>query len=227
MTKVTSVIFDLDGTLVDSAPLCADIINKMLCERGSPRSVTATDAREYLTKGGAQLVTAMLGSDGGETRDELGAFRDLYAARPTPADCLFPGVRDGLHALSRCGVRMAICSNKPQQLCDKIVADLSLTPFFEVVVGSEPGRSLKPAPDLAILALDKLGAGPAESLYVGDSKVDQQTAAAAGIPFLFVAYGYAERETGIEALARCDRFDEVVNVVMRRREASPIRRRVA
>ncbi|HEV2043770.1 MAG TPA: HAD-IA family hydrolase [Sphingomicrobium sp.] len=224
---MSPIIFDLDGTLVDSAPLCAAIINEMLRERGSTRAVTEADSREYLTKGGSQLVTALLGGDGGETQNDLEAFRDRYAARQTPADCLFPGVRDGLGALSRSGVRMAICSNKPQHLCDKIVADLSLASFFEVVVGSVPGRPLKPAPDLANLALKKFGAEAADCLYVGDSEVDRQTAAAAGIPFIFVTYGYAERGTEIDALARCDRFDELASVVTQRRNTSSIRRRVA
>ena len=222
-----TIIFDLDGTLIDSAPLCAEILTEMLAERGCDRVVAATDTRSYLTKGGSQLVTALLGSDGDETPDDLAAFRDRYAARPTPADCLFPGVRDGLGTLSRSGVRMAICSNKPQHLCDKIVADLSLASFFEVVVGSVPGQTPKPAPDLARLALEKLEVGPADCLYVGDSEVDRQTAAAAGIPFLFVAYGYAECDTRIEALARCDRFDELVDFVTQPREISSIRRRVA
>lgn len=226
-SSLPPLIFDLDGTLVDSAPLCAAIINEMLRERGSPRTVTAAVSRDYLTKGGSELVSALLGSDGGDSRHELAAFRDRYAARPTPADCLFPGVRDGLGALARSGIRMAICSNKPQHLCDKIVADLSLAHSFQVVVGSVPGVELKPAPDLARRALDQLGARPADCLYVGDSEVDRLTAAAAGIPFVFVAYGYAERGAKIGALARCDHFDDLVNFVMQRREISSIRRRVA
>ena len=220
-----AIIFDLDGTLIDSAPLCAAIINEILHERGSPRVVSAADARAYLTQGGAQLVTALLGSVGDEARHDLAAFRDRYAARPTPADCLFPGVRHGLSALSRSGVRIAICSNKPQQLCAKIVADLAID--CAVVVGSVPGVPLKPAPDLARLALEKLGADPSACLYVGDSDVDRRTAKNAGIPFLFVTYGYAEPGVAIEALERFDRFDELVSFATQRCERPAIRRRVA
>lgn len=222
-----SIIFDLDGTLVDSAPLIAGIINEMLRERGSSRVVEASDARACLTRGGAQLVTELLGSANAEIAFDLARFRALYMARPTPPACLFPGVSDGLRALSQLGVRMAICSNKPQALCDKIVADLALTPYCPIVVGSVAGVALKPAADLARLALAQLGAAPEECLYVGDSDIDRQTAANAGVPFLFVSYGYAEPGIAIDARARFDHFDELVQFVSQQGELSSAQRRVA
>ena len=222
-----SIIFDLDGTLVDSAPLIAGIINEMLRERGSTRVVEASDARACLTKGGAQLVTELLGSTNAEIALDLARFRALYMARPTPPACLFPGVGDGLRALSRLGVRMAICSNKPQALCDKIVADLSMNVHCAIVVGSVAGVPLKPAPDLARLALAKLGAAPEECLYVGDSEIDRQTAENVGVPFLLVTYGYAEPGVAIDARARFDHFDELVQFVSQQRELSSAQRRVA
>lgn len=222
-----SIIFDLDGTLVDSAPLIAEIINQMLCERGSSRIVEASDARAYLTRGGAQLVTELLGSTNDQLACDLDRFRALYVARPTPPECLFDGVLDGLDALSRLGVRMAICSNKPQALCDKIVADLALTPYCPIVVGSVAGIPLKPAPDLALLALARLGDSPEDCLYVGDSGVDRQTAANASIPFLFVTYGYAEPGVAIDALARFDRFDDLVRFVSDGQDIASAQRRVA
>ena len=209
MSGPPSLIIDLDGTLVDSAPLIAGIINQMLADRSSSRTVAAIAARTYLTQGGSQLVTALLGPDLGDLDRDLADFRTRYAALATPADCLFPGVRNGLDALSALGVRMAICSNKPQSLCDKIVADLDLAHHFVAIVGSADGVPLKPAPDLAFGALAKLGVTAADCLYVGDSDVDQQTAAKAGIGFLFVTYGYAEAGTSIDALARFDRFDQI------------------
>ncbi len=209
MTKPPSLIIDLDGTLVDSAPLIAGIINRMLADRGVDRSTSPEAARAYLTQGGSQLVTALLGDDLDELESDLAKFRSHYAALATPDDCLFPGVREGLATLSGLGVRMAICSNKPQSLCDKIVADLDLGRHFDAVVGSIDSLPLKPAPDLALRALDALGASPAACRYVGDSDVDRQTAANAGIDFLFVTYGYAEQGRPIEALARFDRFDQI------------------
>lgn len=209
MNGPPSLIVDLDGTLIDSAPLIAGIVNQMLGHRGSPRTVAATDARAFLTQGGSQLVTALLGTDLADLAQDLADFRARYAALLTPADCLFPGVIEGLAALSALGVRMAICSNKPQSLCDKIVTDLSLERQFVAVVGSVDGIPLKPAPDLALRALAQLGTTAENCLYVGDSDVDRQTAASAGIGFLFVTYGYAEPGQHINALARFDRFDQL------------------
>lgn len=209
MSQPRSLIIDLDGTLVDSAPHIAGIINQMLVDRNVQRTTSPEAARAYLTQGGSQLITALLGSDLGDLTHDLADFRTRYAALPTPDDCLFPGVRDGLSALSDLGVRMAICSNKPQSLCDKIVADLDFGQHFDAVVGSTDVLPLKPAPDLALQALAALGTAPTDCLYVGDSDVDRQTAANAGIGFLFVTYGYADDGRSIEARARFDRFDQI------------------
>lgn len=221
MSGPPSLIIDLDGTLVDSAPLIAGIINQMLADRGSPRTVAASEARIFLTQGGSQLVTALLGPDLDDLDRDLADFRIRYAALQTPADCLFPGVRDGLDALSALGVRMAICSNKPQSLCDKIIVDLALDHHFVAIVGSTDGVPMKPAPDLAFRALAQLGTTAPDCRYVGDSDVDQQTAANAEIGFLFVTYGYAEQGQPIDALARFDCFDQIAPFI------SALQRRVA
>ena len=209
MSSPPSLIIDLDGTLVDSAPLIVGIINQMLADRCVQRTVQAADARAYLTQGGSQLVTALRGDDLDDLSQDIADFRTRYATLATPADCLFPGVRDGLAALSALGVRMAICSNKPQSLCDKIVGDLQLGQHFDAIVGSTDALRLKPAPDLALRALERLGTSADDCLYVGDSDVDRQTAASSGIAFLFVTYGYAEPGQQIDALARFDRFDQL------------------
>lgn len=208
-----SLIIDLDGTLVDSAPLIAGIINQMLAERGVQRAVAATDARTFLTQGGSQLVAGLLGDDLVDLTRDLADFRTRYHALDTPADCLFPGVRDGLTALSDLGVSMAICSNKPQSLCDKIAVDLGIADHFAAIIGSRDDTPLKPAPDLALLALDALGTTAAECLYVGDSGVDRRTAANAGIGFLFVTYGYAEEVFSIDSSPCFDRFDQLAPFV--------------
>lgn len=222
-----AIIFDLDGTLIDSAPTCAAILTEMLGERGSGRIVEADDARDLLTRGGADLVGPLLRSPPGNLARDLADFRARYAARRTPVDCLYPGVADGLRTLALAGARMAVCSNKPQSLCDKIIADLSLDQHLPVVIGSVDGIPLKPAPDLALKALERLGSEHGACWYVGDSGVDSRTAANAGIPFLLANWGYAEPGTTITALARFDDFDAVVRHVARPVGRVPHRRRVA
>ena len=168
MPAAVDIVFDLDGTLVDSAPHIAAILSQV-----AGREIDAADARQYLTQGGEQLVSALLGDD--DLDANLAKFRALYFSAPTP-DCLYPGVRDGLDRLVAAGRSLAICSNKPQILCDKVVADLALD-HFALVLGS----ACKPC-NISLTA----------GLYVGDSKVDQDTAALSNIPFAFVSYGYAE-----------------------------------
>lgn len=207
------IIFDLDGTLVDSAPTCAAILSEMLGERGSSGVVHAADARTLLTRGGADLVGPLLRSRPENLASDLADFRARYAARRTPVDCLYPGVAEGLRTLAQFGARMAVCSNKPQSLCDKIVADLALDSYLTTVVGSVDGVPLKPAPDLALSALEQLGPASGACWYVGDSNVDSMTAVNAGIPFLLANWGYAEPGKSIAALARFDTFDAVVRHV--------------
>ncbi len=190
MTAAVDIIFDLDGTLVDSAPHIAAILTEV-----AGREIHASQTRQYLTKGGEQLISALLGSN--NLDENLAQFRQLYGSRPTP-DCLYPGVRDGLDRLADAGRSMAICSNKPQSLCDKIVTDLDLD-HFSVVIGG----ALKPSPQLLTA-----------TLYVGDSNVDQETASLSGFPFVFVSYGYAESDFETDS-PRFDHFAELVDFILR------------
>ena len=190
MSPAVDIILDLDGTLIDSAPHIAAILSQV-----AEREIRAAEARHYLTLGGEQLVSALLGED--NLGQNLAKFREYYVAAPTP-DCLYPGVREGLDRLRSAGKSMAICSNKPQSLCEKIVTDLGLD-HFAVLLGS----ACKPC----FIPL-------AASLFVGDSRVDQETAALSGIPFLFVTYGY--REPGFTTDAPgFDSFPDVVEAILK------------
>ncbi|MCY7281439.1 MAG: HAD hydrolase-like protein [Sphingomonas bacterium] len=189
MTVAVDIIFDLDGTLVDSAPHIAAILTQV-----AGREIHASQTRQYLTKGGEQLISALLGD---ESLDEnLARFRELYISHPTP-DCLYSGVRDGLDRLASAGRKMAICSNKPQILCDKIVADLGLGHFSAIIGGA---RKPSPQPLTA-------------TLYVGDSIVDYDTAALSKIPFAFVTYGYADPGFNTDS-PQFDTFADVVDFAL-------------
>lgn len=208
------IVFDLDGTLVDSAHVCVDILNGMLAERGSVRTIHPARAKPYMSLGGARMVAALLADECGDPDVEIVEFRRRYAERPTPPASLFAGVRHGLQALSAAGHRLAVCSNKPQPLCDKVLADLRLANLFEVVVGARAGYRAKPATDLLDLTLLSLRLPAQACVYVGDSEVDHAVAQAAAMPFHFVTYGYAEPDWRAGALARHDRFEDVVAAIL-------------
>lgn len=185
-----NLVFDLDGTLIDSARLTGAIIDGMLRERGAETTADRALIREMDAVGGAAMIAAVMGRHSVDPAAEIEEFRARHRTIRVPADLPFPGVRETLEALSRAGIGMAICSNKPQVLCEKILGDLGLARHFGAIVGSAPDRPRKPAPDTALLALEGLGAGPADSLYCGDSPIDVATARGAGLAVVLVRWGY-------------------------------------
>jgi phosphoglycolate phosphatase len=185
-----AILFDLDGTLVDSVRLTCAIIDAMLADRGIAFRADPALARAMDAIGGEAMIAAVMGEHCRDPALEIGEFRARHAVAETPHDLAFAGVQSALEALAEAGVAMAICSNKPQHLCDRILADLGLARHFGAIIGSSPDRPRKPAPDAVLAALAALGADAAHSLYVGDSPVDVATAAAAGVPLALVSWGY-------------------------------------
>lgn len=210
---IDHVIFDLDGTLVDSVYTCVEIANQMLAERGSDRVVDVEFTRPYMSAGGVGMIKALLGSDCGDCEVELGEFRGRYAHVPTPAECLYEGVREGLTKLHQKGVGLSICSNKPQNLCEKVLGDLELAGMFTAVIGGLPDRRPKPAPDLLDLTIKQLGSSAQRCVYVGDSELDLATAQACTMPFIFLSYGYANPDWTAEGCVQFERFGEAVALV--------------
>lgn len=201
---IRHLIFDMDGTLVDSSAICVDILTGMLADRGSNHVIDPVAARYYMSHGGAQMVAALLSDACGDPEAELAEFRSRYQRTTTPLDALFPGVLDGLSRLHDAGFTLSICSNKPQNLCEQVLDDTGLAPLFSAVVGGQPGLRPKPERDLLDATVEVLGAKPADCLYIGDSELDHQVAQAMRIPFVFMSYGYAAADWQPDD---CDRYD--------------------
>jgi phosphoglycolate phosphatase len=211
---IDHIIFDLDGTLVDSVVISTEILNEMLEERGSSRAISPQDTRRYVSHGGEQMVAALLEMECGDPAREIVEFRRLYAQRATPLHSLFAGVHEGLVELRGLGYRLGVCSNKPQNLCDKTLSDLGLADLFDVVIGTAPGLRSKPETDLMDLALDRIGTTAERCILVGDSELDHALALAAGMPFLFVTYGYAEAGWDGHGIQRFDQFADVIRSIV-------------
>jgi phosphoglycolate phosphatase len=222
---IDHVIFDLDGTLIDSAAVCVDIVNEMLRERGCRRVLTTRESKGYMSLGGTQMISALLGAECGDPVREIADFRERYHTRPTPLDSPFEGVKAGLMELASLGFGLAICSNKPQTLCEKVLAETHFAPFFSTVVGGAPGRRPKPSTDLMDLTLAQLDTTPERCVFIGDSELDHAVADATGVPFLFVTYGYAEPGWATDDIVKFDQFGDVVRAVAQFKE--PIQRRMA
>lgn len=205
------VIFDLDGTLIDSAPDIHATANTVLAEDGLGPLDLAT-VRGFVGRGVPHLVDRLLEAHG--VRDParaarmVAAFTDRYEAAVTLTRP-YPGVPAALAALTAAGHTLGICTNKPVAPARAILRHLGLLDVFSVIIGGDSLRQRKPDPAPLILAIEDAavvagGAGP--SLYVGDSEVDAQTAQAAGIPLALFSGGY--RKTPIHQLPHRVAFDD-------------------
>lgn len=194
MIAVRAVVFDLDGTLIDSVPDIAAALNRCLDAEGRTPLSEVGVAR--LVGGGArELVARALGDATPDTEiDRVHAdFLAHYDAEPVSRTRLYPGTRELLSELCAAGLPLAICTNKPQPLTDLILARLDLAPYFATAWGAGPGKPLKPDAACLRTVCRTLGSMPAETVMVGDSHTDIDAARAAGCPSLLVAHGYEQR----------------------------------
>lgn len=185
-----NIIFDLDGTLIDSARITGQIIDAMLAERGVSTAADRDVIKAMDAVGGVAMIAAVMGAHSSDPAADLEEFRRRHGVVDVPHDVLFPGVATVIAELSARGVGLAICSNKPQVLCDKILGDLGIDTHFAIIVGSTPDRPRKPDPASALLALNALGGDPKTALFCGDSLIDVETARSAGIAPCLVRWGY-------------------------------------
>jgi phosphoglycolate phosphatase len=185
----------------------------MLVERGLAAGLSSGTVRPFVTAGGRAMVEGLLGDVCGDPEAALSEFRARYAEALTPRDSLYPGAEAAIAELGRRGVRLALFSNKPQHLCEKVLGELGLADRFAAIVGSGPGAPHKPDPAGLRLALS-LSDGVAErACYVGDTALDQETARRCGMQIVMVAWGYGEPDGSAPAPPLARGFEEVPDLV--------------
>jgi len=123
-------------------------------------------------------------------------FHAEYLEQRNELSQLFAGVDEGLERMNSAGLKLGVCSNKPDDLCRLIVNNFDLGDKLDAIIGSGAGLPKKPDPAPLLHVIEKLGATPANTLYVGDSETDVRTARAAGVPVALVTYGYTVRHAG-------------------------------
>jgi phosphoglycolate phosphatase len=187
-------IFDLDGTLVDSHGDIADALNAALAESGLPTHPVA-DIEGMIGDGVGMLVArALLPEHADQAPQITTLFRARYAANLVVKTRVYPGLRELCDTARARGIRLAIATNKPTRFARAVVDTLGLADLFSPVVGEgDPPLPRKPDPAMVEYVLSQLGATHANSLYVGDSPVDAQTAKNAGLPLALVTWGYTAR----------------------------------
>ena len=193
--RLRAALFDLDGTLVDTAADLAAAANRMLAEIGRP-ALDEEGIRDYIGRGVVNLVHRCFEATGGgseeDRRHALEVFERHYIAGIADRSRPYPGVLDGLAALERAGIAMGCVTNKARRFTEPLLELTGLRRFFGVVVSGDTVERKKPHADPLLYAAGKLGTLPAETLMVGDSLNDVQSARAAGCPVVVVPYGYRE-----------------------------------
>lgn len=185
----TSIVYDLDGTLVDSAIVVAGLLNELRAERALP-PLAVEDYTPWLSIGGRAMIAAALRIEEAASENALATFRRRYFERPTDPATLYPAVAETLQRLRDDGLRLGLCTNKPRALTDKVLAETGLAGFFEVVCAGNDLPTSKPHPDNLRVCLEALDSPAAATLVVGDSSVDQRLARAGGADFAFFSGGY-------------------------------------
>jgi phosphoglycolate phosphatase len=207
-----AVLFDLDGTLVDSVPDLAAAANTLLAELGRPALAEAAIAG-MVGDGVGALVERALRASGAVVAltPAIARFGALYEADLTRLTRPYPGVPETLAALSAAGCPLAICTNKPLRATAAVLAGCGLAQFFPVVLGGDSLPVKKPDPAPLRAALDRLGAAAEGAVMVGDHRNDILAARAAGLRSIFARYGYGAATLGdIKPDEALDRFAELL-----------------
>ncbi|MCB1701027.1 MAG: HAD-IA family hydrolase [Pseudomonadales bacterium] len=186
-----NIVFDLDGTLIDSAPDIQSMASAVL-ERWGRDELSLDETRNFVGEGAANFVTRMMAARGIENTEAnhaalYGEFIVQYEFALDKA-VFYPAAFETLSLLKAAGHGLGLCTNKPERPARAVIRHMGLEPLFDAVMAGGMINSRKPEPDMLLRTIDQLGNGP--TLYVGDSEIDASTARRAGVPFALFTRGY-------------------------------------
>jgi phosphoglycolate phosphatase len=214
-----AIVFDLDGTLVDSALDLAATLNRQLSRHGRTQ-VALADVRNMIGEGAAKLVERGFNKTGGMpngawTLDKLTAeFLADYSKAVALHTRPFPHVVDALERFGRAGIAMGVCTSKAGALTRQLLDELDLTRHFAAVAGGDDVRARKPDPSHVLHVLERMGVPADNAIYVGDSETDVKTARNAKLPVILVTFGYTPTpaaQLGADAVIDC--FSELSDLI--------------
>ncbi len=209
------VIFDLDGTLIDSRDDIARAVNTTFVEMGYGE-VDRDTIRDNIGWGVRALLERLLPCEDEATLERArGLFLEHYSENLVVDTHLYEGVVPTLRGLKERGKTLALVTNKPLGLSERIMDGFAIREYFTVILGGDSVRNKKPHPEPIIRVMRQTGFGPASTIYVGDTGADMDASRGAGVDFIAVAYGFADIE---ELLRRgckqvVQRIDELLQVI--------------
>ena len=190
------LVFDLDGTLVDSVPDLTNALNAVLRENGHA-PLSRAEVAPMVGDGLGALIARAFAARGGSAEEAQAALPNYLAVYEQHATALtrpYPGVLETLIALRGQGYRLAVCTNKLQALTLRVLDELQLAPLFDGVAGGDRYSVRKPDPGHLLRLIEELGGSPQRATMIGDSENDAAVAAAAHVPAIMMSYGYARTD---------------------------------
>lgn len=216
--KKTTLVFDLDGTLVHSAPDIRAAANHALQPFG--RRPLATDEVSLMIGNGLPVLlerafaALSLQPDQQQFDKTYAVFVAHYEQHPTTLSELYPGTLEALEVLAGEGFKLCVCTNKLEAIALKVLDGLNIRRFFRSVVGGAPGRPRKPNPAPLIEAVNNAGGDPAHALMIGDSGADAALAKVAHCPLILVSFGYSQEPVStLEAAKLIDAMSALPSAV--------------
>lgn len=212
MSTFRAIIFDLDGTLIHSAPDLHAAANVALATEGRA-TLDLETITSFIGDGVETLIDRCLAATGEATEEARNSafsrFLSAYQDDMTTLTRTYPGVDHCLKHLRAAGIPLAICTNKPTGPATGICAELHLSHYFHIISGAENGQPKKPDPRPLLNVVKRLKLDPSDVLYIGDSHVDYQTARNAGMSFRLFNGGYLKHP--LDALRPTETFDHWTN----------------
>ena len=214
------IAFDLDGTLVDTAPDLIGALNDVLAECGLP-GLTLDAARDVVGHGARAMVARGFAAAGQPLPPErvpilFERFIAFYRPRIAAQSRLYPGVTDTLDTLDSAGARLAVCTNKRTDLTMALLSALDLTERFAAIIGPDLAGAYKPDPRHLTATIEAAGGSPARAVMVGDAVTDREAARGANVPAILVSFGYSDPPAAeLEPDVLIDRFADLPAAVRR------------
>jgi phosphoglycolate phosphatase len=198
---IRAAFFDLDGTLVDSAADLAAATNAVLRELGLPER-SLEEIRSFIGEGSRNLVERSIAPRVELVETALESWNSHYERGLLDTTLPYPGIPELLERLVASGLTLAVHTNKPSEMAREILRKLGLESRFGYVLGSDDGPARKPSAEGTRFLLERLHLAPSDVVYIGDSRIDGETARAAGVPFIGVKWGFRPEQELLDAGAR-------------------------